>query len=396
MKSAFSYLPHWPLVPDAVFWVGLTLLTAGLCGELCWKAWRLPRITGYSIIGLLAGSAGFGVIDSALANDARFLMDVALGMLLFELGSRLSLRWIRKNPWLIATSLAEATLTFAMVMIVLQLIGVPLMTTTVIASIAIATSPTMVIQLKNELKSEGQVTERLLALTALNSMYAVVLLELVSTWMHQEYYGNLFATLTEPLYLIVGSLAVAYVLARSCRRVNLQDEHSFVILIGLVLLAIAITHMLELSTLLALLAAGIILKNFDPRPQLWPAHFGTAGWLLTVVLFVITLISFKWSYVALGGFAALAMIAARMLAKLIGVLTFAKPSGINVKQGVVLGLALAPMSAFAYLLVENTYNLYPDFDPQLRAIMLCAIVILQLFTPLLVYSSLSSIGERRQ
>lgn len=396
MKSAFSYLPHWPLVPDAVFWVGLTLLTAGLCGELCWKAWRLPRITGYSIIGLLAGSAGFGVIDSALANDARFLMDVALGMLLFELGSRLSLRWIRTNPWLIATSLAEATLTFAMVMIVLQLIGVPLMTTTVIASIAIATSPTMVIQLKNELKSEGQVTERLLALTALNSMYAVVLLELVSTWMHQEYYGNLFATLTEPLYLIVGSLAVAYVLARSCRRVNLQDEHSFVILIGLVLLAIAITHMLELSTLLALLAAGIILKNFDPRPQLWPAHFGTAGWLLTVVLFVITLISFKWSYVALGGFAALAMIAARMLAKLIGVLTFAKPSGINVKQGVVLGLALAPMSAFAYLLVENTYNLYPDFDPQLRAIMLCAIVILQLFTPLLVYSSLSSIGERRQ
>ncbi|UUM21579.1 cation:proton antiporter [Mycoavidus sp. SF9855] len=396
MKSAFSYLPHWPLVPDAVFWVGLTLLTAGLCGELCWKAWRLPRITGYSIIGLLAGSAGFGVIDSALANDARFLMDVALGMLLFELGSRLSLRWIRKNPWLIATSLAEATLTFAMVMIVLQLIGVPLMTTTVIASIAIATSPTMVIQLKNELKSEGQVTERLLALTALNSMYAVVLLELVSTWMHQEYYGNLFATLTEPLYLIVGSLAVAYVLARSCRRVNLQDEHSFVILIGLVLLAIAITHMLELSTLLALLAAGIILKNFDPRPQLWPAHFGTAGWLLTVVLFVITLISFQWNYVALGGFAALAMIAARMLAKLIGVLTFAKPSGINVKQGVALGLALAPMSAFAYLLVENTYNLYPDFDPQLRAIMLCAIVILQLFTPLLVYSSLSSIGERRQ
>lgn len=396
MKSAFSYLPHWPLVPDAVFWVGLTLLTAGLCGELCWKAWRLPRITGYSIIGLLAGSAGFGVIDSALANDARFLMDVALGMLLFELGSRLSLRWIHTNPWLIATSLAEATLTFATVMIVLQLIGVPLMTTTVIASIAIATSPTMVIQLKNELKSEGQVTERLLALTALNSMYAVVLLELVSTWMHQEYYGNLFATLTEPLYLIVGSLAVAYVLARSCRRVNLQDEHSFVILIGLVLLAIAITHMLELSTLLALLAAGIILKNFDPRPQVWPAHFGTAGWLLTVVLFVITLISFQWNYVALGGFAALVMIAARMLAKLIGVLTFAKPSGINVKQGVALGLGLAPMSAFAYLLVENTYNLYPDFDPQLRAIMLCAIVILQLFTPLLVYSSLSSIGERRQ
>ena len=112
MKSAFSFFPAWPLSPDAIFWAGLALLAAGLCGELCYRAWRLPRISGYAVIGLIAGAAGSGVIDADSASAARPLLDVALGLLLFELGSRLDLRWIRRNPWLILSSVAEATLTF--------------------------------------------------------------------------------------------------------------------------------------------------------------------------------------------------------------------------------------------------------------------------------------------
>lgn len=217
MKSAFSFFPAWPLTPDAIFWAGLALLAAGLCGELCFRAWRLPRISGYAVIGLIAGAAGFGVIDAQSATAARPLLDVALGLLLFELGSRLDLRWIRRNPWLILSSVAEATLTFALVLPVLLFLKVPLMVATVLAAIAMATSPAMVIQLKTELRAEGQVTQRLLTLTALNSMYAVVIEKLVSSWLHQEVYGNVYATILQPLYLLVGSLVLAYLLARTCR-----------------------------------------------------------------------------------------------------------------------------------------------------------------------------------
>ncbi|MEZ0604981.1 cation:proton antiporter [Paraburkholderia sp. IW21] len=400
MNSAFSFFPAWPLAPDAIFWAGLALLTAGLCGELCYRAWRLPRISGYAVIGLVAGAAGFGVIDAASASAARPLLDVALGLLLFELGSRLDLRWIRRNPWLILSSVAEATLTFALVLPILLFLNVPLMVATVLAAIAMATSPAMVIQLKTELRAEGQVTQRLLTLTALNSMYAVVIEKLVSSWLHQEVYGNVFATILQPLYLLVGSLVLAYLLARTCtffyRRLNMQDEHSFVALFGLVLLAIAVAHLFKLSTILALLAAGIIVKNHEARPQLWPQHFGTAGWLLTVILFVLTLTSFEWKDIALGGVAALGLIAARLVAKLVGVMAFAKPSGLNWKQGIALGLSLSPMSALAYLLVDDTYNLYPNFDPQLRAIVMCSIFVLQILGPWLVYRSLALVGERRE
>lgn len=400
MKSAFAFLPAWPLTVDIAFWVGLTLFAAGLCGELCWRAWRVPRLIGYGVIGLVAGPAGLGVIDNALAEDARLLMDIAIGLLLFELGSRVSLRWIRLNPWLVAMSVGEAALTFIAVWFALRLLHVHPMTAAVAATIAMATSPAMVIQLRAELKSEGQVTERLMTLSALNSMYAVIALKLLSGWIHQEFYGNVWATLIQPPFFIVGSLLLAYGLAISCnfffRRVSGADEHSFVTLFGLILLAIAIAHTLKLSTIMALLAAGIIFKNLDPRPQLWPTHFGTAGWMLTVVLFGVTLVSFEWKYITLGGVAALALIAARFVAKLAGSLLFARPSGLDWKQGGALGIALSPMSALAFLLVSDTYTLYPNFDPGLRAIIMCSIAVLQLVAPFLVYQALAAVNERGQ
>jgi len=398
MKSAFSFFPAWPLQLDGIFWAGLALLAAGLCGELCYRAWRVPRISGYAVIGLIAGSAGFGVIDPGIAEDARPLLDVALGLLLFELGSRLDLRWIRRNPWLILSSLAEATLTFVLVLAVLLFLDVPVMIALVVSAIAMATSPAMVIQLKTELRAEGQVTQRLLTLTALNSMYAVVVEKLAAGWLHQEVYGNVLATIVQPLYLLVGSLIVAYVLARACtlfyQRLSPQDEHSFVALFGLVLLAVAAAHIFRLSTILSLLAAGIIVKNREARPQLWPQHFGTAGWLLTVILFVLTLTTFEWHDIVAGGVAAAGLIVARLVAKLVGVLIFARPSGLEWKQGVALGLSLTPMSALALLLVQDTYDLYPNFDPKLRAIMMCSIAMLQLVAPWLVYRALALVGER--
>lgn len=400
MKSAFSFFPAWPLSPNTIFWVGLALLAAGLCGELCYRTWRLPRISGYAVIGLIAGAAGFGVIDTDSARSARPLMDVAFGLLLFELGGRLDLHWIRRNPWLILSSVAESTLTFAFVLPVLLLLHVPLIVATALAAIAMATSPAMVIQLKTELRAEGQVTQRLMALTALNSIYAVFIEKLVSSCLLQEAYGNVFATILRPIYLLVGSLAVAYGLARACiffyRRVNRQDEHSFVALFGFVLLAIAIAHLFKLSMILSLLAAGIFVKNLEARPQLWPQHFGTAGWLLAVILFVLTLTSFEWKDIALGGLAATGLIVARLTGKLVGALVFAKPSGLNWKQGIALGLSLSPMSALAYMLVNDIYDVYPNFDPMLRSVVMCSIVVLQVVGPWLMYRALSWVGERRE
>ncbi|MFX7879327.1 hypothetical protein ABTK13_23945, partial [Acinetobacter baumannii] len=67
--------------------------------------------------------------------------------------------------------------------------------------IAVSTSPSIVLHQKKQLPAAGQVTLRLMAMTALNSMYAAVIVQLATGWLHSEY-GNLGAALLHPLYLL--------------------------------------------------------------------------------------------------------------------------------------------------------------------------------------------------
>jgi len=114
-----------------------------------------------------------------------------------------------------------------------------------------------------------------------------------------------------------------------------------------------------------------------------------------VILFVLTLASFRWEYIEYGGLAALVLIAVRLFAKWATVWVFSRPSGISLRQGTALGLSLAPMSVLAYLLVDDTYTFYPGFDPDLRAVIMCAIVVLQVIGPLIVSRMLGWVGERK-
>lgn len=398
MTSELSLFPGWPPTPDPVFWTGLALIVAGLFGEVCHRLMRLPRITGYAVVGMIGGIFGLSVLGADTVKDLRLLVDLALGLLLFELGSRLNLKWMRANLWLIATSACESLVTLVASFVLLRALNVAPLTAVLVAAIAMATSPAVVIQIKNELRSEGQVTERLLALTALNSIYAVVLVKLMYGWMHQAYHGSLAVTLLHPLYLVVGSCALAYLLAKACnllfRKLGNQ-EHTFVVLIGLIMLMVALVHILRLPNSLTLLVAGVIFRNLDERPQLWPAHFGTAGWLLMVVLFVATSLSFEWHYLLIGGAAALGLVCVRMLAKVGSVLVFSRPAGISLKQALALGVSLSPMASLAFVLVTDTYDIYPQFDPELHAIVICAIALMQLAGPVLVYWALGLVGERK-
>ena len=69
-------------------------------------------------------------------------------------------------------------------------------------------------------------------------------------------------------------------------------------------------------------------------------HFGTAGWLLTVILFVLTLTSFEWGDIALGGVAALALIVARLVRQTGRRAGLREAERADWKQGVALGVSL--------------------------------------------------------
>ena len=395
--SAFSFLPHGPFVASWLLYIGLTLLLAGLCGEWSCRVWKIPRITGYTLVGLLTGTLGLYHLSPDVLRQSRLLVDIALGLLLFELGSRFSMRWLRRNPWIVVASLCESGLTFIIVFGTLILLDVANSTAVIIAAVMMATSPAVVMQLRNDLQSEGQVTERMLTLSALNTVYAVVVVKLALAWSHQGAYGNVLASLLKPLYLLAGSVLLAFLLAKFCtelyKRLPIHREQGFAVLFGMLLVVIALTHLLKLSTILTLLLAGVLFKNWSPRPPLGAFHFGTAGRMLTVILFVFTASVLRWDDVVLGGAVGIAAVIARLVAKPLGTVLTARRSGLDRRKGISLGLTLSPMSALAFVLVDDTYVQYPQFDVRLHAIVMCSIVLMQLVSPWLVYRALASANE---
>lgn len=396
----YLYLPAWPLQLNEAMRIAVALLFASLAGEALARFVRLPRITGYSLAGLMLGPAVLGWFGAQDLGSLRILIDLALALLLFELGIRVDLRWFRNNPWILASSVAEASLTFGGTFAVLRMMGTSPGFAATVAAIAIGTSPAVVMRVAAELKSEGQVTQRLFVHTALNVIYSVVLSKLIVGAMHGAFRSDWNAAILHPVYLICGSLLMGVIIAvlfRLFRRLfNLVDEQGVAILFGLLLLALALLEMFALPTILAPLLAGIIVKHWDRRPHLWPRHFGTAGGVLVILLFVLTGITLTGHAIATGALAALALIAARIVGKCAGVTLFGSVSGISLRQSLGLGIALLPMSGIAFLLTEDIRSIYPEFGAHVGAIVLSMVATLELLGPIGVQWALRSNNEAKE
>lgn len=357
MTGLHDLFPSWPPAPGGLFWIGLALVGAALCGEFARVLLRLPRIVGYAVAGLAAGVLGRPLIDADMLGETHILIEMALALALFELGHRLSFDWLRANRWLLLTSAFESVLTW------------------------------------------GLVTERLLSMGALNSIYAGVLVPLTAGWLHSEY-GHWGAALLHPLYLLAGSVLMAWVMGKAghalYHRMAGDDHYAFLVLVGLVLFTLALTKLLKLSVPLTLLLAGGGFKHQDAHPRVWPTHFGSAGSILIVVMIVSLGLPLGASDWMIGGVAAVVLVLARFVAKLAGTAALGSFSGLSMRQSVALGLALGPMSGLSWLLMHDTAVLYPQTGGPLSAIILCTLAIQQIAAPILTARALRWAGEVRQ
>lgn len=396
-------LPTWPTHVSEAMRIGLALVVAGLIGESVARFIHLPRVTGYALAGLLLGPAAFGWFGALDIPSFRIFIDLALALLLFELGSRVDLRWFRANPWIIPASVAEAALTFAATFFVLRLMGSSLGLAETVAAISIGTSPAIVMRVATELRADGQVTQRLLVFTALNVLYSVVLSKLILGGMHGAFHNDWTSAVLHPLYLLLGSLLVGIVICTAFnllrRFLTLSDEQAVAILFGLLLISVAVLKILALPSMLAPLLAGVMLKYRDRRPLLWPRHFGSAGGVLVILLFVLTGSMLTGPDLAKGGLVALAVIAARIVGKSTAIALLGPIGGLNRRQSIALGLALMPMSAVGFVLVDDIHALYPEFGAEVAVIVLSMVAVLQLIGPISVQWALrmsNETNERKQ
>lgn len=392
----FAFLPDFPPPLGALTLFGLLLL-AGLVGGHLVRQVRLPAITGYVAVGMLVGHTGLGLLTAELLQQARVFVDISLGLLLYDLGRRLDLQWLRQDRWLLASGVSESLLSFVLIYVALALYGLSPLYAAIGAAIGISTSPAVVMLIAQENRAEGQVTERALSLVAMNSVAAFVIVTVLLSVLHLEYRASWVSIVLHPLYLLAGSMllgVVAWALALALGRwLGKREERQFVMLVALVVLTVGSANMLRLSVVLALLVFGILVKNFDRRHRVLPLELGVRAQLFLVVLFVVAGASLDARYLAVAGGAGLVYVAVRFVGKMLGVMLWAPLSGLRPKSAALLGLALTPMAGFAVVMVQDVWGLYPEQDVQALAVVTSAVVLLEILGPVAVQFALRRAGE---
>jgi Kef-type K+ transport system membrane component KefB len=385
----------WSLAPDTLLGAVLLGLVAALVGETVWRVLHWPRLVGYAIVGTLIAVVGRGVDGGD--ERVRLLVDAALGVLLFEAGARLNLRWLRHNPWLLASSLLESAITALVVVIAAQWLGVPQSVAIPLALILVASSPALTMRVVGELGSAGQVTERLLAMSVLNTLYAVIALQLYGAGMLLSVPDTWTQAIGPVMFSFFGSFLLAALTAEAihfaARRFDLRHDPAVLLIVGFVMLALVLAKTLHLSMLTVPLLAGIWLRNRSDRPWLWPRHFGSLGALLVLALFVA--VSAAWSPRAVAPLVvvALALVLLRVVAKIVGVTLLARPSGLRASQGLWLGVAMMPLSATTWVLGLDFAAQQGSRAEGLLPLVLACIALFELVSPLVLRFALQRAGD---
>jgi Kef-type K+ transport system membrane component KefB len=364
---------------------------AWLVGEFGQRWTGLPRISFYGVVGFVLAAPQLGVLPRPETGTALLLADVGFGLILFELGYRINLHWLRTNPWIGVTGLVEAGLTFVGVYLVADAFGARIIDRLMLASLSMATSPATVVRVINEQKSSGQVTERALHLCALNCVLAVFAFNAaVGLWIFRtsedvgDALWNSFVVLGVSAFTgAVFGLVVPGVL----RLLGKLAQDATVAFALAVILLVSITYALGLSPVVAALAFGLTARHRRVAFSQAQRNFGALGELLTVVLFVFAASTLDWRRVWAGALLAVALVLVRLLAKTAGVTAFAHLSGISWRKGALTGVALTPLSVFVILLIEHARHAGVAVVEELRAVA-AVTMLLEVFGPIVLQRAL--------
>jgi Kef-type K+ transport system membrane component KefB len=350
----------------------VAICLAWLAGEFGQRLTGLPRISFYGLVGFALAATQIGVLPASGTGPVLLLADVAFGLILFELGYRINLRWLRTNPWLGMAGLVEALGTFVAVYFVAMWFDASFMTALMLASLSMSTSPATVIRIINEQRSSGQVTERVLHMSAINCVLSVFTFNvIVGFWIFHTSADisdvtlrSLAALVTSVLVGAIFGLVVPAVLRQLG---NLAQDATVAFALAVILL-VSFTYTTQLSPIVASLAFGLTARHRRVAFSQAQRNFGVLGELLTVLLFVYAASTLDWRKVVAGGALALAIVAVRLFTKTAGVAMFSQLSGISWRKGVLTGLALAPLSVFVILLIEHARLRGVHIDEELQSV----------------------------
>ncbi|MFZ2220616.1 MAG: cation:proton antiporter [Rhodoferax sp.] len=392
-----DFLPSWPLSSNTLLFFGMLLFFGSIGGFLAHRVSWLPSITGFMLVGFLVGPNVMGLVSYEELANSRIVVDVALGLILYRLGLSLDIKQLVRDKSLLVISVVESALTFAAVYYGLSWVGVTGLPASVIAAVAISSSPAVLIHVAHELGASGPVIDRAESLVAMNNVIAFMVFAALLPGLYAEGKAPLETVIGAPLYSFLGSAALGgvagVVLHYTARKFKSATQYHLALVIGAVVFTLGASMMLHLSTLFAPLVLGVVVRGIERKDLISGMEFGPAFELFFIALFVYAGANLHVAEMVQYAPAAAIFVVGRSVAKWFGVGATSYLFRLPNRQSATTGLLLLPMAGLAIGLVNTTVTLFPQHGAVVSSIVLAAVAVMETIGPPIAARALRLSGD---
>ena len=376
---------------------GLVLLGGLAAGEISKRLIGLPQTAGYLLFGLLIGQSGLNWITSEHIESAQLLVELALGLILFELGYLVPHPRPPIGRQRLLAGLAISLITGALLLSLFRYWGFSPAASVFAASLCLATSPAITIATCSDVGARGEKTGLLYTLVAINGVVAFAAVVLIVPFMIDNQPIDELTRFTNALGSVIGSIvlggACAGLVLIGAEYLEKQAEHQHLLIIGSIVLGVGTALYLGISVFLPMLFFGLLVSAIDRERKVIPVHIANDARVFLAIIFVLAGAALDVTDLADYWREALLIVLVRMSGQLIAILLARKKIGLSHKESLLLSIGLQPMSSIALLLLVDTRALYSDMDEQLGEMLMATILLMQLLGPLATQTTIKGFGE---
>ncbi len=355
---------------------------------------HLPELVAFLIVGALLGPSGppvINLIDEPSLIALRPVTEVALAVLMFVIGERVSVRALRAARWTLTTGVVQFALSAVAVFWVTSRLGADRPVALVLGALAGAGAPMTIAHIVSSVRARGSYPTGIVGTHAVSDALATTTFAAVLpiALLLSDEAADIGSAVVDFVQLGIGGAVLGLLGGWFISRLGFQIETSGELLLFVlvhIVIGWTIAGFLDISLPLAALVAGATAATVSPQAfsvRLFRT-IKTIEQPLYLLFFALAGASIHLSDVPKVGLVGVAYIVVRVAAKIVGGLGGGLVGGLGWRRSLRLGVNLTPQAGVAVGLAVIASERLGDPGAEAATVVLGAVVLFELVGPLLV------------
>lgn len=402
---------------------GFLLLAAYLIGDVL-SRFKLPKITGYILAGILFGPHLLDLVSAGTVRELKLIDDLALTFIAFAAGGELRLEELRERRRSIALTVLFLTVIVFLGVTAFVLAARPLLpfldgkpaghglaVALLLGTLAVARSPSSAIAIISECKARGPFTEMVLGVTVVMDVLVIIVFaamvsisQLLITPGAQMDFQFISTMVVHLLGSILGGVVVGWVIRLYMKYVRAEVLVFILALAFMVTLfsrqfAMLLDHVfgvaLHLEPMLICLTAGFWVRNFTRDGGLFMETIDRSSLPIYVIFFSLTGAALNVGALRETWLIALLLVAVRSLLIWIGAYLGGSFSGDPSRMRRMSGLGFITQAGVSLGLAGIVARSFPEWGAALSTMIVAIVALNQIVGPITFKLALGAVGEVR-